>query len=75
MVAISHTHYVRQHTPNLNKMTEIQKASAWFHLNGIKNNINDDQLYVIIMDTFSVMVSNSEILYRAELHDEETSKL
>jgi hypothetical protein len=55
-------------------MTEIQKAATWFHLNGIKNNINDDQLYVIVGDNIHVLVSTSEILYRAELYDEKTSK-
>ena len=51
-------------------MTEIQKASAWFNSNDIRTSLNDDQLYIIVGEDIHVLVSTSEIIYRAELHDE-----
>lgn len=51
-------------------MTEIQKAKQWFNDRGIESYINDDGLYIKVQE-YDVLVSNSEILYRAELLDEE----
>lgn len=53
-------------------MTELEKASKWFASKKIDSYINDDQLYVYIQGfdlLYEVLVSTSEVTYRAELYD------
>lgn len=51
-------------------MNELQKAKQWFLDRGIDARINDDGLYIQIQE-YEVLVSTSEVMYRAELLDEE----
>lgn len=53
---------------------ENQFASEWFNSRGIKSWVNDDQVYIEVYgdgDTYEVLVSNSEVLYRADLYKSE----
>jgi hypothetical protein len=58
-------------------MCEFKKAYAWFNSKGIRASISDDQLYVHIEGlnrTYcQVLVSASEVLYRANLYDQENN--
>jgi len=56
---------------------ENQFASEWFNSRGIKSWVNDDQVYIEVCgdgDTYLVLVSNSEVLYRADLYKLENDK-
>jgi len=48
------------------KLTEIQKALLWFEHNGFKCHEDDGTIYISVND-FSIQVSSSEVLYRAEI--------
>lgn len=53
---------------------ENQFASEWFNSKGIKSWVNDDQVYIEVHGggyVFDVLVSNSEVLYRADLYKSE----
>lgn len=57
-------------------MTELEKASKWFASKSIDSHINDDQLYVYVQGfdlLYEVLVSTSEVIYRAELYDLENN--
>lgn len=59
-------------------MTEIQKAQRWFNSNGIDCYANEDQLYVFVKvfdDLHHILVSTSEVIFRAELYDKELEKI
>jgi hypothetical protein len=58
----------------MNQSTELQKAKLWFESRGIECYIHDnEELYVVINSSYDIMVSNSEVMYRAELFDEENN--
>ena len=51
----------------MEKITELKLAEKWFADNGIIAYIvNNDDLYIKVGD-FEIMVSSSEVSYRAEL--------
>ena len=59
-------------------MTELQKAKRWLDSNGIDCYANDDQLYVYVKALgrlHEILVSTSEVMYRAELYDNELKKI
>jgi hypothetical protein len=59
-------------------MTELEKAYAWFNLKKIDCRVNEDQLYVYVQgidNVYQVLVSTSEIIYRAEEYDYELEKI
>lgn len=52
------------------EQTELQQAKAWFNSRGIESWIYDGEL-MIKVESYEVMVSHSEVMYRAELFKEE----
>jgi hypothetical protein len=54
----------------MNKQQELALAKAWFESRGISARIVDEELYIDV-ESYEVMVSSSEVLYRAELRKEE----
>jgi len=50
------------------KLTELQKAILWFEQNGFECYENDGSIYIVVFG-FSVQVSTSEVIYRADLWD------
>ena len=57
-------------------MTELKKAQRWFDANGIDCYANDDQLYVyvnVLGRLHEILVSTSEVMYRADLYDLENN--
>jgi hypothetical protein len=57
-------------------MTELEKAQKWFNSKAIGTHINDDQLYLYVQgfdQLYEVLVSTSEVIYRAELYDLENN--
>jgi hypothetical protein len=58
-------------------MTEIQKAQRWFNSNGIDCYANEKELYVFVKvfnDLHHILISNSEVIFRAELYDKGLEK-
>lgn len=53
-------------------MTEIEKAKLYFKQRGVFAYTDEGSLYIITPDSnsFNIMVSASEISYRASLYDE-----
>lgn len=49
-------------------LTEVQKAVLWYEQNGFECYENDGSIYVVVFG-FSVKVSTSEVIYRADLWD------
>jgi hypothetical protein len=67
---------ISNQTPKI--MTEVQKAQRWFNLKGIDCYANEDQLYVFVKvsdDLHHILVSTSEVIFRAELYDKELEKI
>jgi len=55
---------------------ENQFASDWFNSRGIKSWVNDDQVYIEVtgeLETYEILVSSSEVLYRADLYKDENN--
>ena len=57
-------------------MTELQKAQRWFNSKRIDCYVNDDQLYIYVQgfdNLYHILISTSEVIYRAELYDQENN--
>jgi hypothetical protein len=54
----------------MNKQQELALAKAWFESRGISARITDGVLFIDV-ESYEVMVSSSEVLYRAVLRKEE----
>lgn len=56
---------------NTQKMTQEQKAVAYFNIRGIHSYENDGSVYIVTPDSneLHVLISTSEVIYRAELLD------
>ena len=56
----------------MNTKEEIQKAIKYFKLSGIHAYNDDESVYIVTNDSteFHIMISTSEVIYRAELLDE-----
>lgn len=52
--------------------TELEKAKQWFSDKGIDSHISDDLLFLHVND-YEILVSSSEVSYRAELYDDENN--
>lgn len=52
--------------------TEQQKAVAYFNSRNIYSYEDDGSVYIVTPDSnqFNILISNSEVCYRAELYDE-----
>ena len=58
----------------MNQLTKLQKAKLWFKSRGIECYIQgNEELYVVINSSYDIMVSSSEVMYRADLFDEENN--
>ena len=51
------------------ELTELQKALLWFEHNGFECSTDDDSTIYLVVNNFNIQVSTSEVLYRAELWD------
>jgi len=52
------------------ELTQQQKAINWFQERGIEAQAHEDSVLIQCLEYY-VLVSNSEIEYRAELYDEQ----
>ena len=58
----------------MNQLTKLQKAKLWFDSRGIECYIQgNEKLYVVINGSYDIMVSSSEVMYRAYIFDEENN--
>jgi len=58
----------------MNNYTEKQLALAWFEKQGIKTYESNGDVYIIV-DTYHIMISSSEISYRADLFKEQFNQV